>query len=152
MKKALAKLPQSVRDKIAKADDLEKRVKKMEDDDALRVAVAKAKKLQYVSGMKTEELGKFLKSASESMGPEAFKTFEALLKGANDAVKKSGLLSELGSGLGGDGNASSELEAIAKSLKEKDPKLTIQKARLEAAKLNPELYNQHTEETREGAH
>lgn len=149
--KALAKLPAPVREKLEKADAMEKRITAMEDKESLRLSVEKAKSLQFIPGMKTEDMGKFLKSASETMSAEAFKSLEGVLKNANEAVEKSGVLSEFGSGAHLSGDAAAELEAVAKALREKDPNITVQKARQLAATQNAELYKRYLEQTGRGA-
>ena len=85
-------------------------------------------------------LGSILKNASQGMDKAQYEALETTLRAANELVSKSNLFSEVGhSGAQAEGSSKGEFEALAESI-QKSKNVTIQKARLEAAKQNPGLY------------
>lgn len=160
--KALAALPPEARKAIedaeaakvakAKADEdekveLKKRLAKIEEDREIETFEKRAAEFAHIPGMSTAELAKVLRSSSKSLSADEFKKLEASLKSADDAVKKSNLFGEHGSSVSGDpASAYGKIQAIAKSLREKNPKLTEAQAVLEATEQHPELEAQYRKE------
>ena len=150
--KALAKLPEGIREKIEKSiderkslekanADLAKRVAKMEDDVELASCIEKARKEFPYLPMATDELGAMYKSAKSSMGEKEFAAWERLMKANNEAMAKGGLWSELGSGGAGvDDPASAELDAAIEKVRAKDPTITHAQAKLAVFNADPKLY------------
>ncbi len=132
-------------DEVKKADELRAEVQKLRDAEERREFIAKAEKLKAVPGLSTDELATLLHAVSKgrAVPSEIAKKLEASLASVDEVVRKSKLFSESGSlGRGGEGSARSKIEAIAKSILEKDAKLTIEKARVQAAESNPDLYRE----------
>lgn len=127
----------------AERDALAKRLADIEDRDEQREYVAKAKEMP-LPGLVDDELATVLRSVAKGRAiPSALATkIEAVIKSASVALAKSKLLDDVGApGGGSDGDSpQAKLEAVAKSLKAADPKLSDAAAFTKAAELNPSLY------------
>lgn len=136
------KLPEAVAKRLAEADELKKRLAKIEDEKLEASMLSKAKELEHLPGCKTEDLSKALVRVSKGLSKEDFELVTKLLTSANEIAKANPMLGSSGSSMGGEGNAHAKLEGIAKKLQETDPTLTAAKAYNRAGKLNPELWAQ----------
>ena len=124
---------------IEKRDLLEKRVAELEDEKDAARFLEISKSMDAIPG-KTDERAKLLQSVSKKLDAKTYAVVEKMLRDASETIAKSAGLEEIGSSAAVTGNAKERLEAIAKSLRESDPKLTAAKAKVQAAKQNPELY------------
>jgi hypothetical protein len=133
-------------------DTLAKKLEALEDQLETREFIEKARGLEYIPGLSTEELAKTLRTVKKN-DPASFPKFEAALKSASEAIKKGDLLRTVGKagGAQSDANtASAKVELMAKAMVEKDPSLSIAKARDQVWKRNPDLYTQYKTELQGG--
>lgn len=153
---AMAALPEPVRkrllDEKARSDKLEADLLAMREIETKRVYGEKVAKMQAVIGASTDELVFALRAAdaltAKSAGgksPGEILT-EALLK-SSEAVAKT-LVTVGSSKVPVAGSAQAQMEAVAKKLREADPKLTEHGALIKAYRENPDLYKQLQAETR----
>lgn len=142
-----ADLPEDVRKQLDEADALKKRFDKMVEEQEAAEFLAKASDLKYLAGASTAEIAKAMRAAKKSMDAKEYETFAKLLANANEAVRTSKMFAAPGVGgdAGGD-DATSKIDAIAKSLvtagKAKDYKEALRKAMRE----NPEVYAEYKAE------
>ncbi|MCL6597951.1 MAG: hypothetical protein K6T81_04355 [Alicyclobacillus macrosporangiidus] len=143
-------MPEEVRKRF---EEMEKRAREAEeiakrerDERVLREYIAKAQAFRGLP-VQPEEFGKVLKALAEK-APEEYQKVEDVLKAADEAIAKGKLFAELGKG--GSGvtvGAYAQLQSIAKSKMEASGgKLTMEQAFAEAAKENPNLYEQYRKE------
>lgn len=135
----------------ARAAKVEKQLAEERDARITKEFQAEAAGFKHL-GAKTEDLATVLKEVS-TKAPEAAKLLTPILKGLDEKIAKGGLFGEIGTSTpGGPAPRAGETEAeakvaqIAKSLVEKDGKLTPQQAVAKAWEQNPELYNAHRAE------
>lgn len=122
-------------------EELRKRVDQLEAEREFDGFVAKAKKLPHLAGKSTEQVAKLLQAASKKLEGKDYENVVKLLETADAAVAKSTLLRDNGSPLPADENSpDGQLEAVAKSLREKNPELTKEAAMVKAAEEHPDLY------------
>lgn len=127
-------------DAIAKAEALERVVEKMRSDAAEKECVAKAEKqFGALPGKSAQEIGRILKSVQDTDSKMATQ-LEELLASANDVIVKSGLFSEAGSNQSEGASAWERIEAIAKGIRDADPKVSVAKSVDMAMEQNPDLY------------
>lgn len=117
------------------SDKLEKSLKQQDDNADLQVA----KKYEALGD--TEEIAKALGQA-RAAGDTAYNAYVAAMDKALEVTKNSDsvLFGEVGkSASGGASTAVGKVESIAKSLRDKDPTLTVQQSMAKAFEQNPEL-------------
>lgn len=125
--------------KAAEAEEVSKKAAVVLEAAELKEFVAKSADLKVV-GASNDELGKALQQCAKRLDASQFATIEKVLKSCGEVVSKSDAFKEIGSaGNGAGGDPKAQLESVAKSLMAKDPKLTHDRAILEAAKQNPDL-------------
>lgn len=147
VRKALEKAEADAAERDKEAKELRKRVEAMESEKELTELTKRAKdSMNFVPGAKTEDLGKMLQVAKRSMSAAQFEQLEKVLKSSSAAIAKGKLFEELGSDREGGDDAESQLRALAKSLREKDPEMSESKAVLKAAEMRPDLYAQRQAE------
>ena len=159
VEKSLNSLPESVRGKmealfkankeaIAKADKLEKALKVERDERLRKDFIAKAQKdFPYVPGKSPEEVGLMLKSL-HSVAPKIAEDVEGIFKSVSATIEKTGLLTELGSGMSSGGDSASaygKLDGIAREAVSKSG-VSYAKAFETAMNQNPELYTAYLNE------
>lgn len=153
--KAIAKLPDEVREAIEKDREraielekakveLEKRVAKMEDQAELARCIEKARSDFKYLPASAEDFGAMMKSTKASMSDDDYKRWEQMMRANNEAIEKGGLFVERGSGAGGDGNpviaeVESEIEKVQTA------GMTRLQAKREVFKRNPALYSRYKE-------
>lgn len=136
-------LPEAVRKRLAESEALAKRVASLEEVEVDRGFVAKAKGLAYLPGLPTEKLAKVLKSASRGMTADEFTDLEKSLASAAEAVKKSGLLKEIGTSRDEPTEseaAVAEMDAEVKKVRDKSPDITREQAIVRIQKRSPDMY------------
>ncbi len=132
----------SQNDRIAKA---EKEAAESRDNIKKGELITKAEKGLILIG-KADEVGGLLFQIAKFDAGLADKV-EALLKSANDVIAKGELFKEHGSGGRGAGSASEAIQKGAEALLKTEPALkTIEKARTEFRKRNPEIVKQENSE------
>lgn len=134
----------------AKIAELEKAAFDAKQVEITKEFIAKAdKELKHVPQVIPSKFGPVLKSASEKLTKEEYDAIYAALVGAEAIIKASSLTKELGVG-GEDLSAepAQQLEAIAKSIQEKDASLTHAKAYTLACERNPQIYAEHVRASR----
>lgn len=147
--KTLADLPEEAQEIFkANAARLEKAEKELE---TLRVAKATetwvAKARAFDGAIEDPEaLGATLREIAD-LKPELADAVESALKTAADRVSKGNLFKEVGHA-GDASEPATRISAIAKSLRDADPKLSQAAAESLAWKNNPDLYDQHVAEVR----
>lgn len=126
----------------AKAD--REAVEKMRDDQLERECVSKAAEFpRGTVGLSKAESVSILKSLRQEkpLSKELAAKLEKHFAATEELLAKSAVFTEIGSSFdGGDASPMQQLEAIAKSLKDKEPTLSSQAAFDRAAELNPKLY------------
>lgn len=116
-------------------------VAKAERDARLdREFLAKAETLPMIAEDKTA-LGGLLRRISEALSAEDAAAVEKTLKAANEAISKSNLFAEFGSG-GGETTISKSVEAKAEEIRKADPSLTREQAIAKAYDEDPSLLQQ----------
>jgi hypothetical protein len=134
----------------AKIAELEKAAYDAKQTEITKEFIAKAdKELKHVPQVIPSKFGPVLKAASEKLAKEEYDAIYAALIGAEAIIKASSLTKELGVG-GEDLSAepAAQLEAIAKSIQDKDSSLTHAKAYQLACEKNPQIYAEHVRSTR----
>lgn len=148
--KAVAELPEEAK-AILKAN--EARLLKAEADlEAFRVEKATAEwvaKARALDGAieDPEAFGTTLREIAD-LKPELADAVEKALKTASDRVAAGNLFKEVGHTGAGPSDTESRVAAIAKALRDADPKLSQAAALAKAWTDNPDLYDQHTAEMR----
>lgn len=127
--------------RIAKqAEDIAKAAER----EAVEAITKRVAVLKFVG--KPDELAAILRTV-EKADPKVAKDLETRLTALNEQLSKGKLFSEAGSGTGdAGGSAVTKIATLAETLRKADPKLSIEKARLEVRKQNPELAKQEREE------
>jgi hypothetical protein len=133
--------------RIVKAD--RERLEKAEGElEAFRIEkanqtfIAKAAEFRGVVD-NPESFGPDLRAIHE-LDPEIAKRVETMLAVAAERIAKGDLFAEYGTARNGlDGNAYQKATAIAKSMVENDPNLTLEEARARVWESNPDLYEEY---------
>ncbi|MAH47741.1 hypothetical protein CMI37_18110 [Candidatus Pacearchaeota archaeon] len=154
LEKRLSKLPKNVRGMVEqlwksnktalmKAEKLEAKVKKQEDEKRLGECMVVAKTFSSLP-VKTEKLGAFIKSLD---GTKEADFVMGLLKSTNELIAKdSGITEEIGkSTVGGGLDAIAKAERMADAMVEKDG-VTKERALATVWKSNPRLYADYQQE------
>jgi len=159
VEKSLRSLPKNVRshmtalfksqkEAVAKADKLEKALTVERDERLRKEFVEKAKTdFPYVPGKSPEEVGLMLKTL-HVVAPNIAKDVEGIFKSVSATIEKTGLLQELGSGMGnrsGGASAYAKLDGMARESVSKAGGSYAQ-AFEKAMQSNPELYSQYLDE------
>jgi len=129
--------------------DLKKSMADLQKRDAVS-AIAKRAETEMSAVAKADDLADLIYDVTKhdaSLGER----LENVLKTANARIEKGGLLKELGSGHRGISKGADAIEAAAKELQKSNTGWSIQKARTEARKQNPELAAQERTESRQAA-
>jgi hypothetical protein len=138
----------SNREEIKKREELEKALKAERDERLRKEFVEKANsEFPHVPGKSPEELGLMLKTL-HGVVPKIAEDLEGIFKSVSVAIEKTGLLKELGSGLGsrsGGASAYAKLDGMAREAVSKSGD-SYAKAFETAMKNNPELYSQYLDE------
>jgi len=130
-----------------KAEAIEK-LTKAEEAEIKRECVEKAQRVPLL-GVEKDALAELLRKARTMDSALADELYN-ILKAAHEQVKKSGLFDVIGTSMAAPDSPLGRIEAIAKEKVEKsEGKLTIQKARAEAWKENPELATEYQAEHEE---
>lgn len=131
-------------------DELKKAAEIAKEAEITKEFIAKAdKELKHVPTVVASKFGPVLKAASQKLTKEEYDAIYTALAGAEAIIKASSLTKELGVG-GEDLSAepAAQLDAIAKSLQEKDGSITYAKAYTLACEKNPQIYAQHVRNAR----
>jgi TolA-binding protein len=160
VRKRLEKL-EELEKKAAKVDELETKLQKSEearlaseelakkerDERITKEFIAKAAEYKGLS-VGAAELGPILKGISEK-APDEYAKLEPILKAASEAIQKGNLFKEHGTG----GEASSATDALSKlnqiasEMVQKNAGMTREQAFAKAVEQNPDLYRQYRSET-----
>ena len=136
---------------VARVEELEKAANEAKQAEITKAYIEKAaKELHNIPGTTPQTFGPILKSAADKLEKSEFEAIYEALKSANAFIKaNSRLTKELGVG-GEDLSAdpAAQLDAIAKSLVQKDTKITYAKAYALACEQNPQIYAQHVRNAR----
>ena len=99
--------------------------------------------------VESAKLGKVLRECSDALSDETYESLEDILTAADAQLKHSKLFAETGTSNGADASSALEqLNHIAKSHREEDPKLTQEAAFAKAIKENKTLYRTYRAEDR----
>lgn len=129
--------------------DLKKSMATLEKRDAI-TAIAKRAETEMSAVAKADDLADLIYDVTKhdaGLGER----LENVLKTANARIEKGGLLKEIGSGHRGISRGADAIETAAKELQKSNAGWSIQKARTEARKQNPELAAQERTESRQAA-
>jgi hypothetical protein len=129
-----------------RAESSEAEIAKLRDAESTRVAVAKAETVKAGAiGLALPEVAEIYKrsAAKEPLPDELVAKLHGHFAATAAVVAKSALFKEHGAPGAVDAESpAAQMEAIAKSIKAADPKLSEIEARIAAYKSNPELYAQ----------
>ena len=155
MQKRLASLPKNMRSMveqlwksnksaITKAEELEAKIKKAEDEKRLSECVAIAKAEFGALPVKAEKLGSFIKSLD---GMDDADFVLGLLRSSNEMISANGLTTEIGKSTSATNDKTSiaKAERMADALVEKEG-ITKAKALANVWKNNPSLYAEYQQE------
>ena len=146
MKNADPALVEMIRKADQRAEAAEKIAKAERNQRIEKEFVAKAEDLPHL-GEEPETLGAMMRTISEAVDDETYEKLDFLLKAAEAKLNESSLFKELGgSGTGTTGDAYAQLEAIAKSIQERDTLDSYEAAFDKAMDERPELYERYLEE------
>lgn len=126
-----------------KTENLEKLVKKAEDEKLTKEYIEIAKSFTNIS-IDPEKFGKVLKEIAIN-SPEQLEEIQQVLKGADEALKLAGVFKEFGSSATGTAGAWEKIENMAVEIM-KEEKITNAEAITKAMERNPELYNEYLKE------
>lgn len=147
---AIAKMAAEVADLRKRAEAAEAVAKAERDARLTAEWIAKAEGFSNLT-VAAGTLGPILKRASETLSAEDMGELERVLAAAHEQVGKSALFETVGkAGDDSVGNAWEKVEALAKAEVEKNPKLTIEKARVNVLRANRDLRDAYYNER--GAH
>ncbi len=117
---------------------------KLEDDRAAAEFTKRAEPLVHIG--KADEIGRMLHKISKS-DPKLSEQVEAILKVADERIKKGGLFTEVGKGGNGDfSKGGDQIEVLAKELLAKGQAKSIHKAKDMVRQSHPELAKQEQED------
>lgn len=140
----MAKQLQKERDERAalqkKLDDQGKQIASLAAINKRREFITKAASLPYVPGDDSLKVDILEKMAED---PAFYPKFCEWIDGINEVIEKSEILGEVGSTGGGSDKAPlAQIEALAKQLRDNDPKMTYEVAFTKACELRQDLYKQ----------
>lgn len=122
--------------------ELEDKIKKQKDESEKAEFVKKAESLDHL-GINADEVGGIMKSIHDT-NPEYAEKLEAVLKAANEQVKKGGLFAENGiDGGAGESDIVKRVNAMADEACKKRAGLTHEKAVMEVLRDNPDMYKEY---------
>ena len=132
-------------------EEFKKQAEVMKEAEITKEFIEKAAvDMKHVPTVSAANFGPVLKAASKKLEKSEFDAIYTALKAANEFIgKNSQLTKELG--VGGEDLSSepaAQLDAIAKSLQEKDGSITYAKAYTLACEKNPQIYAQHVRNAR----
>ena len=130
----------AIQEKLDRLDALEDTVVAAEIEKADSEYIAKARSFDGLGD--PEEIGPALRRLA-AVSPEDADLIEKALTAAAEQTKTSDLYEELGHAIAKNGDAETQVYAIAKSMQEADPALSEEEARAIAWENNPELYQEH---------
>lgn len=147
-KKPTAKSDDQVRlEKAEKtAADALAEVAKLQDKDALSDVVKRVTPLTMIG--KADDIGALIHKMAK-VDKAAAEQIEAIFKALNERLAKSALFTENGSSRNGITKATEEIQKLAEEMVRKDAKVSIEKARMEVRKSNPDLKKREDEERKE---
>lgn len=126
--------------------DLKKRLDVQEDIAKVATIAKRVEPLKHIA--KADELGALLHKVGK-VDQATADAIEKLFETANARIEKGDLFKEAGSGQRGVTDATVAITAKAQELVKADPKMSIEKARVEARKQNPDLAKAEAEEARQ---
>jgi len=139
--------PVEIPDAVAKRlDDAEKRaseaeqkIAKLESEKRAALFLTKAQQFKHLPEFTADDFGSILAKIDEALEPAEFERLEKVLRGANEAVRQSVLLKEIGSG-SGYGSKAAEVKAEVEKIRATDSTLSPEQAERKVFKDNPALY------------
>ena len=150
--KALEEMPPAARELFVKAQresaEQGEMLKRLHDEREDAHFATMTKSIAHLPGVTPEATGPVLRKAATA-DAAAFDDLFTLLKAADSALVGSGTFEALGSSVTAEGsgmNSTSNLDAVAKGLMEKDPTLAYDDAMTKAVADNPDVYRQHRTE------
>jgi hypothetical protein len=137
------------RSELAKQNvELSKRVAELEAlaKRAELVELVKSK-MAYLPGVSVEDIAKLVHEGRTNLGSEVAKSLETLLCAASETIRKSGLFdtAAVRHDAANGGGESGQLSMLAKSIRDKDPKLSASEAILAAGRERPDLWANRAE-------
>lgn len=140
-----AELEKSLAAEKTAREDNEKLVAKLQADRLRDGYIARAKTLN-LPGASPDDFAGILEAAERGMDDAQKKSFGEMLSSWSTVIGKSNVFVEVGSAQSGATGSEQKLDALAKDLQSKDPKLTYQKAYARIVKEQPGLYRQYLTE------
>ncbi len=128
-------LPEPVRAALAKAEETEQRLAKMEADNRRAQFIAKAADFEHIGG--AAELGPVLEEI-DRLAPEAAKALETYMKSAEARIAESGLFAEFGATGDMPADPASQVEALV--AKHVEAGMARPEAISKVLSENPDLY------------
>lgn len=120
----------------------------LEDEKKSEVMKAKIGKYDKLPGV-TADLAPLFRKVYANLDEAEAAKLDEILAGANEAIRTSTVFTEIGSGrTDGSGAALGKLQAVAKTLKDGNPRLSSAEAMAEALSQHPELYREYLSEAK----
>jgi hypothetical protein len=132
-------------------EEIKKQAEIMKEAEITKEFIAKASAdMKFVPTVSPAQFGPVLKAASKKLEKGEFDAIYGALKAANEYIGKNSMLTkELGvNGEDLSGEPAAQLDAIAKSMVQKDSSITYAKAYTLACEQHPEIYAQHVRNAR----
>lgn len=143
MKETVAKAEADAKESQAKLDTALATIEKRDQEARNQQMVTKAATFSHMGS--PDDLSKLLTDVDQKLGAEGLKAVEAVLAKGEEAFAQAKVFEEIGVTLRGDMTDSpiAKIDAIAEEIRKSDPKMTIEVARAEAWRRNPELFKNY---------
>lgn len=132
-------LQKKLDDAEKRATEAEERIAKLEAEKRNTIFVKQAGELTALPGFKPDDHATLLDKIEAAIGAESYEAFIGILKSAAQAVRTGELFKTAGRG-GISTSIETEVQEAADELRKTNPDWTVEKARAEVWKRNPELY------------
>ena len=122
-----------------RAKDAEQKIARLESEKRAAVFLTKAAQYKHLPEFTADDFGPILGKIEAVLEAEEFERLEKVLRGANEAIRQSDLLREIGSGVGY-GSKAAEVKAEVEKVRASRPNLSPEQAEREVFKEQPALY------------
>jgi hypothetical protein len=127
-------------DAEARAKRAEEKADKLEAEKRRDQFLAKARQFKHLPEFTADDFGGILAKIEAALETEEFALLEKVLKGADEAIRQSALLTEIGGSGAGYGSKEAEVKAKVAELQKLMPELSPEQAEGKVFKNEPALY------------
>jgi len=140
--------PEEIPDAVAKrldeaekrAKDAEAKIAKLEGDKRAALFLTKAAQFKHLPEFTADDFGPVLAKIEDALEADEFERLEKVLRGADEAIRQSGLFTEVGSAAKDYGSKQAEVDAAKAEMRKANPGMTPEQAERQVFKDKPELY------------